>query len=99
VSRRAILVGVLGLGGLLLYLWPALRAPVVLWSDSAIDLAWAREGVGVVSPAPLPDVAHPAKPAYLAFLRAATLGATDGEAPRRIVSAGSLDWWAREGAP
>jgi hypothetical protein len=43
-ARRAILCGLLGAAGLAVYLWPALEAPVVLWSDSHIDLAWAREG-------------------------------------------------------
>jgi len=72
-GRRALLA-FLGAAGLALYLWPALKAPVVLWSDSEIDLAWARDGVGIVSPAPPPPSAHPAKPGWIAFLRAASVG-------------------------
>ena len=56
--------------GLFLSLWPALRAPVVLTSDSRIDLEWAKQGSGILTPAFAPR--HPAKPAYLLFLRAAT---------------------------
>ncbi len=83
-GRRALLA-FLGAAGLALYLWPALKAPVVLWSDSQIDLAWAREGAGIVSPAPPPPSAHPAKPGWIAFLRAASVGASADAVPRRIV--------------
>jgi len=58
-----------------IYIWPALRGPVVLWSDSRIDLEWARGAIGILGPAPPAppgeDAAHQAKPAYLAFLWAA----------------------------
>lgn len=60
--------------GLALFLWPALEAPVVLWSDSEADLAWSRAGVGVFRPVPLPAegaLGHQPKPGYLLFLRAA----------------------------
>jgi len=83
-GRRALLA-FLGAAGLALYLWPALKAPVVLWSDSEIDLAWARDGVGIVSPAPPPPSAHPAKPGWIAFLRAASVGSIADGVPRRIV--------------
>jgi hypothetical protein len=88
VTPRRLLCGILGALGLALYLWPALSAPVVLWSDSTIDLEWARTGelwpprVGT----------HVAKPAYLLFLRAALASGPAG-APRRIVVAQSLIAW------
>lgn len=72
-----LLFGAMAVLGLALYLWPALAAPVVQWSDSAVDLAWAREGAGIVSPAS--DPRHSAKPLYLLFLRAAdALGGARG---------------------
>jgi len=59
----------------LILMWPALRGPVVLWSDSRIDLDWARRGVGIFEPPPPAppgeDAAHPVKPTYLVFLRTA----------------------------
>jgi hypothetical protein len=61
----------LGVG---LFVWAALTAPVVLWSDSHADLAWVRAGVGVFKPVPLPAngvLGHQPKPAYLLFLGAA----------------------------
>jgi len=67
VIARRILFGALGAVGLALYLWPALAAPVVLWSDSRVDLEWAR--AGDLWPARVGT--HVAKPAYLLFLRAA----------------------------
>ncbi len=81
MSRRRILVAILGVAGLALYLWPALTAPVVLWSDSEIDLAWARAGQGIVTPAGTPG--HAAKPGYLLFLRVAL--ALGGGTPRGVV--------------
>lgn len=93
MSRRAVLGAILGAAGLALYLWPALTAPVVLWSDSRIDMDWAREGAGILSPAPAPPSPHPAKPAYIAFLRAAMAGASPDEAVRRIVVVQSALLW------
>ena len=52
MTTRRLACGALGILGLALYLWPAIAAPVVLWADSQFDLRWAREGVGIVSPAP-----------------------------------------------
>lgn len=98
MTRRAGLLLLLALPGLFLYLWPALSAPVVLWSDSALDLEWARKGVGIVSPVPPAPVgadqpAHPAKPAYLLFLRAVMAAAPDGSEERAIVVVQSLLLW------
>ena len=53
--------------GLAVYLVPALAAPVVSWSDSALDLDWARKGEGIVTPVVSPH--HPPKPGYILFLR------------------------------
>jgi hypothetical protein len=78
---------VLAAAVLALYLWPALRAPALVNSDSVIDLAWARDGAGILTPAFAPN--HPAKPGYLLFLRA--IGA---ESPRRVVVVQSLLLWA-----
>ena len=59
--------------GLSLYLWSAFAAPVVLWSDSRIDIAWAKAGLGIFRPIPAPPpgiaVGHLPKPGYLLFLR------------------------------
>jgi hypothetical protein len=61
--------------GLVLYLWGALAAPVVLWSDSRIDMDWARAGIGIFHPVPAPPpgepLVHPPKFGYLLFLRGA----------------------------
>jgi hypothetical protein len=98
LNRRTALLLSLAVLGLLLYLWPALRAPVVLWSDSALDLDWARRGVGIVSPVPptpgAEQPAHPAKPAYLLFLRAVQAVAPGGEETRFIVVVQSVLLWA-----
>ena len=91
--RRALVCGLLGAAGLAFYLWSAIGAPVVLWSDSRIDLDWAREGVGIVSPAPPPPSPHPAKPGWIAFLRAASAGASVDAAPRRIVVVQTVLLW------
>ena len=98
MTRRAGLLLLLALPGLFLYLWPAFSAPVVLWSDSALDLDWARGGVGIVSPVPpapagAEQPAHPAKPAYLLFLRAVTATAPEGSEERAIVVIQSLLLW------
>lgn len=87
---RALWAG-LGALGLSLYLWPALAAPVVLWSDSVRDLEWARAGVGISQP--VPSDIHLAKPGYLLFLRGAmALAPPLGEA-RSVVLTQSLLLW------
>lgn len=79
-SWRRIMRGRLGFAavsilGLALYLWGALAAPVVSWSDSETDMGWARSGVGIFRPVPEPPpgepLVHPPKPGYLVFLAAA----------------------------
>ncbi|HWZ84585.1 MAG TPA: hypothetical protein VN032_00195, partial [Thermoanaerobaculia bacterium] len=78
MTTRRLACGALGILGLALYLWPAIAAPVVLWADSQFDLRWAREGVGIVSPAPIEGIVHPAKPFYILFLKAVLLVAPVG---------------------
>jgi hypothetical protein len=90
-GRRLALLSVLAAVGLGLYLWPALAAPVVLNSDSAIDLQLAREGRGILSPAPAPR--HPPKPAYLLFLRTLAHVGPEPSLPRRIVIVQSVLVW------
>src|SRR5262245_34823668 len=74
---RVLLAGLLAAATLAIFLWPALSAPVVLWSDSHTDLAWAKEGVGIFKPippaAPGKPIDHLPKPGYLLFLRGAML--------------------------
>ncbi len=91
-AMRRASVGVLGALGLAVYLWPALSAPVVLWSDSAIDLGWARRGEGIFTP--VVSTHHPPKPGYILFLRAALAAGPDASAERRIVVLQSLLLWA-----
>jgi hypothetical protein len=79
--------------GLFLYLWPALRAPVVHWSDSHADLAWARAGDGIFSPAPFVGFLHPAKPFFILFLKAIWTVAPAGAESRWIVVVQSLILW------
>ena len=97
MTRRAGLLLLLAASGPFFYLWPAFSAPVVLWSDSALDLEWARKGVGIVSPVPpVPGAeqpAHPAKPAYLLFLRTVVAVAPSGHEERAIVVVQSLLLW------
>jgi hypothetical protein len=92
VTRKTVLAGLLGAFGLAVYLWPAVAAPVVLWSDSRQDLDWARRGIGTFQPAPRGD--HPAKPAYLLFLRGATALPVAASQARRAVLVQSLLLWA-----
>ncbi len=88
---RRVLYGGLAALGLALYLWPALAAPVVRWSDSELDLDWARRGAGISSPVVSPH--HPPKPGYILFLRGAiALGPAQTEA-RRVVVIQSLLLW------
>jgi hypothetical protein len=67
--RRAAVFAALAAAGLVLAVWPALRAPAVLWSDSELDLRWARTS-------PLrPSAAgeeHTPKPGYVLYLAAAS---------------------------
>ncbi len=78
---------------LLIYLWPSVAGPVVMWSDSTTDIEWAKEGKGIWSPASAPD--HTAKPGYLLFLRMAL--AMSGS-PRGIVIIQSVLVFAAIGA-
>lgn len=83
--------------GLALFLWPALTGPVVLWSDSELDLAWAKAGLGVLRPVPQPPtgaLGHQPKPAYLLFLRAATRALPGLGETRSVVVVQSLLLWA-----
>jgi hypothetical protein len=93
VTTRRLFCGALGVLGFALYLWPAIAAPVVLWADSRFDLQWAREGVGIVSPAPIEGIVHPAKPFYILFLKAVTLAAPTGAEDRWSVIAQSILVW------
>ena len=86
----------LAIAGLALYLWPALRAPTVLWSDSRVDLEWARSGAGVWKP--IVETSsdakfRPAKPGYLLFLRAAMAVVPGVDDSRSIVLVQSLLLW------
>jgi len=93
VTTRRLACGALGILGLALYLWPAIAAPVVLWADSQFDLKWAREGVGIVSPAPIEGIVHPAKPFYILFLKAVEIVAPAGAEARWSVVLQSLLVW------
>lgn len=65
MTKRTILCGALAALGLTLYVWPALKAPVVVWSDSTVDLEWAQGG----ELWPAARGFHVAKPGYLLWLR------------------------------
>ena len=93
MTARRLACGALGILGLALYLWPAIAAPVVLWADSRFDLKWAREGVGIVSPAPIEGIVHPAKPFYILFLKAVQLAAPAGAGARGSVILQSILVW------
>ncbi len=96
MTKRTVFAAVLGAFGLAIYLWPAVAAPVVLWSDSTLDLDWARKGIGIFEPAPRGD--HPAKPVYLLFLRGATaLPLAESEARRAVIVQSVLLWAAIAG--
>ncbi len=95
-GRRTLLWGLLGAAGLVLYLWPALVAPVVVSSDSEIDLAQAREGSPIGS---VPGQLHAPKPGYVLFLMAARrLAPGLGEARSVAVVQAVLAWAAILGA-
>lgn len=89
MTSRHLTVGLLVAAGLALYLVPAFEAPVVLWSDSHIDLDWARRGIGIFSAVPeseqLAAGVHQAKPLYLLFLRCAIAIAPAGGEARAVV--------------
>jgi len=76
LARGAKLALVLfGAAGLFVYLWAAMRGPVVLWSDSRIDLALARERLGFLGGRAYRDVGgwgHAVKPGYVFFLSLCT---------------------------
>jgi hypothetical protein len=91
VIARRILYATLAVLGLALYLWPALSAPVVLWSDSALDLGWARHGEGIVTPVVSPH--HPPKPGFILFLRAVLAVGPGAGTERRVVVAQSILLW------
>jgi hypothetical protein len=82
---------------LALYLWGALAAPVVLWSDSTIDMDWARTGVGIFRPVPAPPpgepLVHPPKFGYLIFLRGAMRALRFLGEERSVVLVQSLLLW------
>lgn len=69
------MAGLLGAAAIAIYVWAAFNAPVVLWSDSEVDLSWARQGFGIFRPIPPPvpgePIGHLPKPGYLLFLRLA----------------------------
>jgi hypothetical protein len=94
-SRGRLLLAAVWLAGLVLYLWPALSAPPVLWSDSVVDLARAESGVGVWKPLAREDLdlVHPAKPGYLLFLRAAGAAVPFTSRERSIVLVQSVLLW------
>ena len=93
---RFLLFAVLAVLGLAVYLVPAFTAPVVTWSDSALDLDWARKGEGIVTPVVSPH--HPPKPGYIAFLSAVqAAGPVDSE-QRRVVVVQSVLLWLGVGA-
>lgn len=94
MTRRRLLFASLGALGLALYLWPAIAAPVVLWTDSAIDLRWAETRVfwpeRERGPAGPP---HPGKPGYLIFLWLARWAVPGVSAARSVVLAQTLLLW------
>jgi hypothetical protein len=98
VTSRRLACGALGVLGLVVYLWPAIVAPAVLWSDSYRDLEWARAGIGILSPAPIPTVPHPAKPFFILFLKIVLAFAPVGCEPRAIIVIQSLLVWIAIGA-
>jgi hypothetical protein len=88
---RFLLFAVLAVLGLAVYLVPAFTAPVVTWSDSALDLDWARKGEGIVTPVVSPH--HPPKPGYIAFLSTVLAAAPEGSPERTIVIVQSVLLW------
>ncbi|MCA1580485.1 MAG: hypothetical protein LC796_03670 [Acidobacteria bacterium] len=91
---QRILFVFLGAAGLAIYLWTALRAPVILWSDSRLDLSWAEHGIGLWKAVPQSTEVHPLKPGFLLFLRAAGPVFSSAGRERSIVIVQSLLLWA-----
>lgn len=99
MTRRAGLLLLLALAGFFLYLWPAFTAPVVIWSDSEIDLKWAREGVGLWKPLTEEEArrvaVHPLKPGYILYLRLASRAiAKVGEPRSTVIVQSALLWFS-----
>jgi hypothetical protein len=92
--KRLLLASLLATSTLAIFLWPALSAPVILWSDSHTDLAWAKEGLGIFKPIPPPapgkPIDHLPKPGYLLFLRMAMPAFPGLGAERSVVVVQSL---------
>jgi hypothetical protein len=97
LSRTTGLLFLVAAAGFFLYLWPAIRAPVVVWSDSTLDLAWARAGEGITAPPPTPPgnapLLHSAKPGWLLFLRAVLTASPERTGERTVVVLQSLLVW------
>src|ERR1700682_3452644 len=98
MTRCKVGLVLMGTAGLLLYLWPAISAPVVIWSDSEVDLRWAREGIGLWKPLPAGEpqsaVVQPLQAGYLLFLRLASVALPFVGATRSIVIVQSAVLWA-----
>ncbi|HEY2798429.1 MAG TPA: hypothetical protein VGK26_11120 [Thermoanaerobaculia bacterium] len=88
---RFLLYAALAAFGLAVFLVPALTAPVVSWSDSALDLDWARKGEGIVTTVVSPH--HPPKPGYILFLRGVLAAGGEEGVERRIVVVQSVLLW------
>lgn len=91
IRVRLILIGLIGIS---IYVWCALRAPVVLWSDSEVDMKWARSGEGIWKP-PVgsPTGQHVAKAGYLLFLRTAMSAVPWVDETRSAVLVNSILVW------
>lgn len=92
VGRRTerLIFLVVAAAGLALFLWASLAAPVVVDSDTALDLQWARTGPLRAS---IPGIPHPAKPGYLLFLAAATRAIPPLGETRSVVVVQSVLLW------
>jgi hypothetical protein len=88
-AARLVFIGVAA-AGLALFLWGALAAPVVVNSDTALDLQWARSGPLRAS---VPGIPHPPKPGYLLFLAAATRAFPGLGETRSVVVVQSVLLW------
>ena len=87
--RHAAFVAVAA-AGLLLFVWTALRAPVVVWSDSALDLRWAR--TSPLHPSGGAEE-HTPKPGYILYLAGASRAFSNLGPARSAVLAQSLLLW------
>lgn len=88
---RLLLYVALAAFGLAVYLVPAFVAPIVSWSDSTLDLDWARKGEGIATP--VVSTHHPPKPGYILFLRGVLEAGPERSAERRIVVVQSVLLW------